>query len=252
MPARATEAQTVQVLDQDSHVNSSWLDLAVLFLQCKFYDNHGVFAHQYAFAEHVVVLWGQLWSAQDKPSHQIHCCLTHQRRLVHWTTLYCTLHVRLEEVCRPEECIFHLCYILLLHVIYIYTVHKLCSAVTISSQHKYYGLRVTILSHQVWHVHVEDAILLNVKLHAHSLPQVCPCMSIEKDLEPRQWLPYPGENAGVRSYDGGEGLHGSGSHMHCWFIQHAQQLQRKKWAQCTHGCYKMTWRYLTSEAISYD
>ena len=77
-------------------------------------------------------------------------------------------------------------------------------------------------------------------------------MSIEKDLEPRQWLPYPGENAGVRSYDGGEGLHGSGSHMHCWFIQHAQQLQRKKWAQCTHGCYKMTWRYLTSEAISYD
>lgn len=40
--------------------------------------------------------------------------------------------------------------------------------------------------------------------------------------------------------------------MHCWFIQNTQQLQRKKWAQCTHGCYKMNWSYFTSEAISYD
>ena len=57
-------------------------------------------------------------------------------------------------------------------------------------------------------------------------PQVCPC--IGKGLGAKTMIiPYPGENAGVCSYDGGEGLHASGSHMHCWFIQHAQQLQRK-------------------------
>ena len=127
---------------------------------------------------------------------------------------------------------------------YMYTVHKLCSAVTISSHHKYYGLKVTILSHQVWHVHVhgEDANLLNVELcevyyvHSHALG--LSMHEYRKGLGTKTMITLPWRECW------GPQLWWWRGPSWLWFSHallvhstHAAAAE-KMWAQCTHGCYK--------------
>ena len=55
-----------------------------------------IITHQYSLCEHLIVLWSELRSAEHKPSHEVHCWLSHQGGVVHEPVLNCSLHVRLQ------------------------------------------------------------------------------------------------------------------------------------------------------------